>query len=106
MPLRERLKADLLQAMKARQSSTVTVLRTTLAAIDSAEAVEIDASMDSARGHSTEVPRKVLTEANIQAIVQREIAVLRANITTYEQLGSKAKVDQLQAELDLLIGYL
>jgi len=105
MPLRERLKADLLQAMKARQSSTVTVLRTTLAAIDNAEAVEIDAATATALGQPTEVPRKLLTEADIQAILQREIATVRANIAVYEQLGNQAKVAQLQTELDVLVGY-
>ncbi len=102
MTLRERLRAALTQAMKARQPSAISILRTTLAAIDNAEAVAVDPAMRAALGQATEVPRKVLTEADIEGIVQQEMASLRANIAEYEQLGQTAQADPLRAELTAL----
>ncbi|HEY1016295.1 MAG TPA: hypothetical protein VGE07_26530, partial [Herpetosiphonaceae bacterium] len=57
-PLRERLKHDVLAATKARQSAAVTTLRSLLAAIDNAEAVD-PATVAAAPGRPapTEVPR-------------------------------------------------
>ncbi len=106
MPLRARLKADLPKAMKARQSNTVNALRTVLAAIDNAEAVEVDTSRVPLVGRSNDVQRKVLTEEDIAAILQREIADLRAAIAKYQQIGKVAEADQLQAGLEVLVGYL
>jgi uncharacterized protein len=68
LPLRARLKADLPKAMKARQSNAVTALRTVLAAIDNAEAVEVDTSLVPLVGISNDVPRKVLTEEDVRAV--------------------------------------
>lgn len=106
MTVRERLKTDLLKAIKARHSGAVTALRTTLAAIDNAEAVEVTPELRATFGQATEVQRKVLTETDIRAIVQREIDDLRAHCAKYEQLGNTAKVDQLQVQLAALIDYL
>ena len=106
MPLRARLKADLPKAMKARQSHTVTALRTVLAAIDNAEAVEVDTSRVPLVGRSNDVPRKVLTEEQIEAILQREIADLHATIVQYQQIGKVREAEQLRARLEVLVGYL
>lgn len=40
-PIRDRLRSDLTRAMRNREQARVTVIRTVLAAIDNAEAVEI-----------------------------------------------------------------
>ncbi len=106
MTLRERLKADLPKAIKSQQNSAVTALRTILAAIDNAEAVELDPSMRPTIGRSTEVPRKFLTEAEIHGILQREIKALCANIAEYERLGRTTQADGLRAELAVLMHYL
>lgn len=108
MQLREQMKADLRQAMKARQNATVATLRTILAAIDNAEAVPVDATTPiiPLATQSPDVPRKVLSAADIQAIVQKEIADLRAASAEYARLGQTAEAERLQIAANLLAGYL
>ena len=103
MPLRARLKAELPKAMKARQSNAVAALRTVLAAIDNAEAVAVDTLLVPLVGRSNDVPRKVLTEKDIEAILQREVTELCAAVAQYQQIGKVAEAHQLQAGLEVLI---
>jgi uncharacterized protein YqeY len=106
IPIRQRLKTDLLIAMKARQNHIVSTLRSTLAEIDNAEAVEIDTSVVPLVGRTNDVPRKVLTEAQIRAIVQREANQIKMALTEYERAGQVEKTAELQAAWELLTGYL
>ena len=106
LSLAERLKADLRGAMKARQSSTVTTIRSMLAAIDNAGAVEQDAAIKPAVGRSGDVPRKELTEEQVRALLQNEADNRRAAITTYARLGRQADADCLRAELQVFAQYL
>jgi uncharacterized protein YqeY len=109
MILRDRLKADLMKAMKARETNTVTILRTLLGAIDNAEAVEVvEPSMPIAPviGQSNEVPRKVLTEADILAILQCEADEQAQAVAEYERLGQQAEADRLRAGLEVITQYL
>ena len=106
IPLRQRLKADLHSAMKARQNNVVTTLRSALAEIDNAEAVEVDTSLVPLMGRSDDVPRKVLTEAQIRAILQREANQIKMALAEYERMGRAEKAADLQAAWELLAGYL
>jgi uncharacterized protein YqeY len=106
IPIRLRLKTDLLIAMKARQNHIVSTLRSTLAEIDNAEAVEIDTSVVPLVGRTHDVPRKELTEAQIRAIVQREANQIKMALTEYEHAGQAEKTAELQAAWELLTGYL
>jgi len=106
MPLRQRLKADLLGAMKARQNHVVSTLRSTLAEIDNAEAVEVDASFVPMAGRSNDVPRKVLTEAEIRAILQSEADQIKLALAEYGSVGRAEKAAELQAAWEVLVGYL
>ena len=105
-PVRQRLKADLKQAMKARQKLLVATLRTTLAEIDHAEAVEVDASFVPLVGVTNDVPRQVLTEAEMLAIVQREADEIQAALAEYEAAGNVEKTAELHTAWELLMGYL
>ena len=105
-PVRQRLKADLKQAMKARQMQIVATLRATLAEIDHAEAVEIDTSVVPMEGVSQDVPRKVLTEADMLAIVQREADEIKVVLAEYEAAGNETKTAELRTAWELLTGYL
>jgi SAM-dependent methyltransferase len=76
-PIRELLRGGLRDAMKARDTERVRLLRTTLAAIDNAEAVPTDARAGaienaSVGAGSTEATRRDLTEAQVRAIVEAE----------------------------------
>ena len=106
MNLRERLKTDLREAMKARQNRTVTTLRTLLAAIDNAEAVELTASDLPVVGKANDVPRRDLSEVQLQDIVQAEADSYQVAIADYERLGRPEQAEALRAELDIVSHYL
>ncbi|MGW4241591.1 hypothetical protein [Nocardia sp. NPDC004722] len=91
VPLRERLRAALPVAMKARDRAATAALRSALAAIDNAEAVDgsevrAGAIENSPVGlGSAEVARRHLSESDIDAIVRTEIA---DRLTAAEQYDS------------------
>jgi uncharacterized protein YqeY len=81
--MKEALRADLQSAMKARDRDAVAALRSLLAAIDNAEAVDVDVAANSnvssehvaggvAGLGAAERPRRELSEAELIAIVAEE----------------------------------
>ncbi|MFC6012811.1 hypothetical protein [Nocardia lasii] len=111
-PLRERLRAALKAAMKARDRGAVSALRSTLGAIDNAEAVDIGAVKAGALEDSpvglgaAEVRRRDLTEADVEDIVRREIEERRTAAAEYVRAGAVERGDQLIAEADALTALL
>jgi uncharacterized protein YqeY len=110
-PVRERLRTALRAAMKARDRTAVSVLRSTLAAIENAEAVEHDgrAVVEDARIAGSvgglgagEAPRAVVDEQTARAIVAREAEDRRAAAEEYERLGRADEAARLREEADLL----
>jgi uncharacterized protein YqeY len=109
MPLREQMKADLTQAMKARQSATVATLRSVLAAIDNAEAIPVSESafpVEPVPGQRHEAPRKILSVEDIHQIVQKEIDERCRASAKYATLGLQAEAARLQTAAALLATYL
>lgn len=104
--VRQQLKADLVVAMRARQRVATATLRATLSAIDQAEAVEVDPNFVPLTGFIKDVPRKLLTEADIAAILQREMDDLTEALADYERLGNAEKVAELQEAREVLQRYL
>lgn len=108
MQLREQMKADLRQAMKARQLETVATLRAVLAAIDNAEAVpveELTMPVEPVLGQQHEVARKLLSVADLRQIIQQEAAERRAASHKYATLGQPAEAERLQAAATLIETY-
>lgn len=99
-PLRARLSADLLVAMKARDKATVNTLRCVLAVLDNAGAQD-----PKAFASSTEVPRKSLTQPEVHALMQTEVASRRTAITEYERARRHRDAERLRAELVVLSRY-
>lgn len=110
--LRSRLRADLTSAIKARQRDAVSALRTVIAAIDNAEAVEAPASQTEPTDEhiagaragvgSTEVPRRVLCLADALGLVQAEISERIAEADRMELLGQQPTADRLRREAAIL----
>jgi hypothetical protein len=100
-PLRSRLSADLLTAMKARDKETIATLRCLLAALDNAGAQD-----PKAFGSSTEVPRKSLTQDELRALMNAEVTSRRTAIIDYERGGRHQDAARLEAELILISRYL
>lgn len=114
--LRARLRADLLTARKSRQSETVAALRSTLAAIDNAEATEatgtpVVASSEHFAGAqaglgATEARRRVLSPAELHAIVQAQIQERQLEADNYQTIGQPEAAARLRREAEALTGYL
>jgi uncharacterized protein YqeY len=110
-PVRERLTTALRAAMKARDHTKVSVLRSTLAAIENAEAVEddgrpvvTDARIAGSVGGlgAGEAPRAVIDEQASRAIVAREADERSVAAEEYERLGQGDEAARLRAEADVL----
>ncbi|MEZ4660200.1 MAG: GatB/YqeY domain-containing protein [Caldilineaceae bacterium] len=108
MQIREKMKADLTRAMKARQPEAVDGLRAVLAAIDNAEAVPVEqaAWAEPVMGQRTEVPRKELSAEDTRQIIQREVDERRAASVKYASLGLADEAARLARVADLIAGYL
>jgi uncharacterized protein len=125
--LRARLRRALPAALKARDQPAVAALRSALAAIDNAEAVEVGnpppaaPAADEGPGPTAgaapvagavvgvgagEVERRRLTAAEMEAIVRREVTERRTAARAYQQAGRPEHAERLRAEADLLGGYL
>src|SRR4051794_41149245 len=95
-PIRDRLRIALTQAMKERDRTAVAVLRSTLGAIDNAEAV---APTNTEAG---DVPRRLLDEREIVAIVLTEAAQLRVDADGYDAVDRSTEADELRARAEVL----
>jgi uncharacterized protein len=108
LDIRIQMQADLKEAMKARDSSRVAVLRTTLGALANAEAVEPlsgPISLTAAAG-TTEVARRELSEDEVRAVIERERAELLAAAAEREALGLPEDAGGLRARAEVLRSYL
>ncbi|MFE3190203.1 hypothetical protein ACFXHA_14420 [Nocardia sp. NPDC059240] len=112
-PLRERLRAALPVAMKARDRAATSALRSALGAIDNAEAV--DGSEVRAGAIETspvglgaaEVARRTLTESDIEAIIRTEIDDRLTAAKEYDSLsGGTDRATLLRAEAAALTVHL
>lgn len=109
-PLRQRLRDALTDAIKGRDKLAAAALRSALAAIDNAEAVERPASAD--RGQaveqvrigagSTEVARRELTEEQIEQVVRGELAERETAARDYQRAGRLEHAERLRGEIRVL----
>lgn len=100
--LRERLEADLRTAIRQQQAARISVLRTTLAALSNAEAVDTTAFAPSV----TEVPRRELDDGEIRSIVERERDELRTTAHRMRRVGADARARELLGQARILDDYL
>jgi uncharacterized protein YqeY len=127
------MRRGLTAAIKARDRPAVAALRSTLAAIDNAEAVDVT-QVPPAGGRqpvgegqpvgggqpagggeiagaalgvgAAEVERRTLTAAEMEAIVRREVAERQTAAQAYERAGQAPHAEALRAEAELLGAYL
>jgi uncharacterized protein len=112
--LRERMRGALRTAMKARDRVALGALRSALAAIDNAEAVEVDPSagrnlaieLTPIGPGAAEAQRRVLTEAEVEDIVRAEAAAREASAADFETAGRPERAEQLRAEARVLMACL
>lgn len=114
MSLRLRMRQALPDAMRARDKAAVSALRTTLAALDNAEAVPVDGAGPRASALErspvgvgvTEAARRELTEGAVADVVRAEAA---ERLDAAERLTTPAHADRaarLRAEAAVLLRFL
>ena len=112
--LRRRLRDALVAAMKERDRVTVTALRSTLAAIDNAEAVDTTAMAAGSLAiesspvgiGAAEAERRALSEEDIAQIVHSEVADREAAALEYDRAGRPERAEALRAEAQVLSSHL
>ncbi len=115
--MRSTLRHDLAIALKARDRVAVTALRSALSAIDNAEAVPTDQSLDTTVGTehvagaaaglgAAEAERRDLTESAVRSIIETEARDRTAAAEEYERLGRTDQAARLRAEAEVLSKYL
>ena len=122
--MRASLRDDLKAALKARDHIAVAALRSTLAAIENAEAVPTDHPSDGVTGNehvvtgnehvagsaaglgAMEAARRHLTDAALQSIVENEVRERSVAAAEYERLGRNDFAERLRAEAEVLNRYL
>jgi len=100
--------------MKARDRVAVAALRSTLAAIENAEAVDRPATVDQQLAieripvgvGAAEVARRVLTEAQVEHIVRAEVAEREAAAREYDLAGRPDRAERLRDEVGVLTAHL
>lgn len=113
--LRVAMRRDLVVALKARDTDTVAALRTAIAAIDNAEAVDTSAlpacapdgpvAGATAGLGSSEVARRVLTVAEMQSVVSAIIAEYLDEAERYESTGHGEAAEVLRRQARVLRDY-
>jgi hypothetical protein len=108
--LKERLRADLKIALKERQASTASVLRTLIAALDNAEAVTGDGIQNNTQPRafgdpSGEIARLTLDDAAVDTLLAHEIDTRLSAAADYERHGRTDEADRLRAEAELIGRY-
>jgi uncharacterized protein YqeY len=114
VPLRQRLREALPAAIKARDRVAVAALRSTLAAIDNAEAVDRAVSADERLAieqtplgvGAAEVERRVLTQAQVDDVVRAEVAEREAAAGHYDRAGQSERAALLRGEARVLAAHL
>jgi uncharacterized protein len=92
--------------MKARDKVSVDTLRCLLAVLDNAGAQDPVTTPSAVVGLSSDVPRKSLTQSELQALLQAEVTSCHAAVIDYERGGRHQDAARLRAELILLSRYI
>lgn len=110
--MRARLRGALVVAMKERDRVAVTVLRSTLAAIDNAEAVDATAGGSGAIESSpagigvADVERRALSDEDVARLVRSEVADREAAALDYDRVGRPERAEALRTEAQVLSSHL
>lgn len=109
--MKNRLRADLREAMKGGRASEAALIRVLLAAIDNAEAPPLDGSRKAADQHrfrdgSAEVERLSLSEAAVRAILAAEVLERETAADEMMRLNKADRAEALRAEALLARRYI
>lgn len=102
------LRADLTTALRARDQVRVHAIRAALSAIANAEAppAPADSSVEPIVGQLVEHERRRLTRDDLRGILQAEVDERDRAAEEYRSLGRDDEADRMNAEGEVLRGYL
>ena len=115
--IRARMRRGLVDAMKARDQQAVAALRSTLARIDNAEALDAEPALYSGEGHpavagsvlgvgAADVDRRVLTPEEMAALVRDDVEEREIAAEVLVRVGRPDQAERLRAQAKLLTTYL
>lgn len=102
----ERLRADLKIAMANRDRLEMSQLRTLIAAIENAEAVEMRTSIEPKLGVNHDVARRDLGPDDVRSVITRELDELADAVSRYRDLGLDHEVEELETRVQIVNRYL
>jgi uncharacterized protein YqeY len=109
------LRRALTVAIKARDAVAISALRSALAAIENATAVDAEPASPPTTGPiaravsglgAGEVERRQLTEADVRALVRAEVEQRIAAAAQFDGLGRPDRAERLRAEAEVLSAHL
>jgi len=92
MPIRDSLRSDLAAARKAKGTEMVSLIRTLIAAVENAEAVDPADAVG-----VSETPRRQLSDDDIVSIIRNEVDDLRQAATNYDRRGHEREAERLHS---------
>ncbi|WP_264014833.1 GatB/YqeY domain-containing protein [[Mycobacterium] manitobense] len=99
--MRTHLRRALAAALRAKDTEVVSALRTAIAAIDDAEAVD-PAAYDAG---TTEVARRSLSSDDVRAVLRAHVDGFLTEADGYDALGRQDAAARLRRQADVLRGY-
>lgn len=106
MSVPRRLRADLVTAIRERNKVAVSMIRTLIAAIENAEAVEAESMAEVNIGLNHDRPRRDLSQADIASIVARERDELTDAVKRYRELGLTTELAELEERMAVVDRYI
>jgi uncharacterized protein YqeY len=107
MEIVDRMRRQLVQAMKDRDTSAATALRSAMAALANAEAVPVaDGPYDPAEGpYGGEAARRELTAADVRAVLDGLVVELDESAALYREHGKDEAAEDLVRQSAVLAAY-
>lgn len=103
----ERLKTDLIVAMRDRDSLRVRTIRSLISAVDNAGAVPVDSDRYEPKiGLGHDVPRRQVTDEEIREMLGHERDDLLQAASEYRTHGQNERAGELEIRAGIVSGYL
>ena len=81
------------------------MIRTLIAAIENAQAVDAEPTVEPKRGLGHDVPRRVLTEDDVAGIIEREHSEVTEALAHYRDLGLTDQMAEMETRLSVIERY-
>lgn len=106
MSVQRRLREDLVEALTKRDKVEVSTIRTLIAALENAEAIEDDTKVDVDVVFRPDRPRRELTPEDVRRILQAERSEVALAAEHYRDLGVDEEADELEQRTRIVDRYL